>query len=749
MQLIYFGLVLSLSSLEWCFVDCKPAFTKTPSSNGKVYVDKGTNSFALSWDFNTDGETVTWVDLMYKKSGSSDELIARKIGKQLQVPRTTNYFGRVTTTTEKATFVIWYIAESDERTFECKVYFSSVSNPWIMSAVKLIVVVKPKITLYTTQALLMTEGDTRTLLCVASGNPRPSYTWYKNNVRVQEGSDNSNYTITSANRYQTGMYRCEAVVTTSTLGPYRADYNVSVTVRYKPQHKVNSLERNETFYLGRDAMFYCRTEAFPIAIHVGRYSCYGNNDVGNGKKKSVFLTVHYAPLEITLKPDPAVVRFNQTLILTCQADAVPLPRYSWMFNGKTHTKAIHNILKLTNVQVNDAGNYTCVAENFFGRKNTTRVVNVEYAPAVQSFTTGTPKNTVVQGTPVTVTCSASGYPAPTITIKRNDTVISNVGGFAIPNIQVNEEYTIYTCEPRNTIGTGAKKELKITVQVPPTISGKLPDSKNVRKENEAILYQCGAEGKPAPNITWKFKGKNLIDKPPFNISTTVRVSSDKLRTTQSVLTIEQLTWRESGTFSCLAFNDAGQAIQSTELEVEYRPVVQSMADHPKNLTVDEGTNATFTCKTKGYPSTQAHMWQFNGSRISGANCSGCHIATFTKPYVKKTDAGWYSCTGRNILGEGPPALAYLTVKYRPTIISSQELYTVNETRNVSMLCRADGLPKPKIVWKKKGTSEVLEIGEQFHVLNAQDIHNGLYCCTASNYLGQHTNEVTLNVQTRP
>lgn len=122
--------------------DCKPAFTKTPSSNGKVYVDKGTNSFALSWDFNTDGETVTWVDLMYKKSGSSDELIARKIGNQLQVPTTTSYFGRVTTTTEKATFVIWYIAESDERTFECKVYFSSVSNPWIMSAVKLIVVGK-------------------------------------------------------------------------------------------------------------------------------------------------------------------------------------------------------------------------------------------------------------------------------------------------------------------------------------------------------------------------------------------------------------------------------------------------------------------------------------------------------------------------------------------------------------------------------------------------------------------------------
>ncbi|XP_022808572.1 hemicentin-2-like [Stylophora pistillata] len=392
------------------------------------------------------------------------------------------------------------------------------------------------------------------------------------------------------------MYRCEAVITAPASDPYRtSDYNVSVTVRY-------------------------------------------------------------APLEITLT---AVVRLNQTIVLTCQADALPSPRYLWMLNGKNQTKAVYNTLKLTNVQVNDAGNYTCLAENFFWTQKHNK--SCQHAPAVQSLTTGTPKNTVVQGPTVTVTCSANGYPASTITIKRNETVINNVGRFVIPNIQLNEEYTIYTCEPNNTTGTGAKKELKITVQVPPTICGKLPDSKNVKKEDEAVSYLCGAGGKPAPNITWKFKGKYLIDKPPFDISTTVLVSSDKLRTTQSVLTIEQLTWRESGTFSCLAFNDAGQAIQSTELEVEYRPVVQSMADHPKNLTVDEGANATFTCKTKGYPSTQAHMWQFNGSRISGASSSGCHAATFTKPYVKKTDAGWYSCTGRNILGEGPhPAWAYLT-----------------------------------------------------------------------------------------
>ena len=93
--------------------------------------------------------------------------------------------------------------------------------------------VKPKITLSTSQAVILTEGDTKTLLCVASGNPAPSYTWYKDNVKIQEDPDKSNYTITTANRNHAGAYRCEAVVTAPGLGPYRTDYSVDVTVRCK------------------------------------------------------------------------------------------------------------------------------------------------------------------------------------------------------------------------------------------------------------------------------------------------------------------------------------------------------------------------------------------------------------------------------------------------------------------------------------------------------------------------------------
>ena len=95
---------------------------------------------------------------------------------------------------------------------------------------------RPTITLKTTTAPTLDEGATRTLFCVASGNPKPTYRWYKDNVKIQEDPNNSNYTITSASRNDAGTYKCEAVINVPTLGPYRDSYTVQVTVRCKSQY---------------------------------------------------------------------------------------------------------------------------------------------------------------------------------------------------------------------------------------------------------------------------------------------------------------------------------------------------------------------------------------------------------------------------------------------------------------------------------------------------------------------------------
>ena len=104
-----------------------------------------------------------------------------------------------------------------------------------------------------------------------------------------------------------------------------------------------------------------------------------------------------------------------------------------------------------------------------------------------------------------------------------------------------------------------------------------------------------------------------------------------------------------------------------------RPVVQFPDDHPKNLTLEKGATATFFCKTIGNPATTAQRWQFKGIDISGDSCAGCSTTTttLTKAAVTESDAGWYSCIGTNILGDGPPARAQLLIKRKYKVIGCQ------------------------------------------------------------------------------
>ena len=94
-------------------------------------------------------------------------------------------------------------------------------------------IVEPKITLQESGPITIDEGNTRTLLCVASGNPKPLITWYRGSVKVQEDSGNSNYTISSAKRSNAGRYKCIAAVTGTGLSINTAEYTVAVTVQCK------------------------------------------------------------------------------------------------------------------------------------------------------------------------------------------------------------------------------------------------------------------------------------------------------------------------------------------------------------------------------------------------------------------------------------------------------------------------------------------------------------------------------------
>lgn len=112
--------------------------------------------------------------------------------------------------------------------------------------------------------------------------------------------------------------------------------------------------------------------------------------------------------------------------------------------------------------------------------------------------------------------------------------------------------------------------------VPPSLNQTLPAAKRTKKEHETVSYACAAYAKPAANIMWMLDGELLKDKPPFAISSVLPPPSQskKLRETLSYLTIKNVSWREAGAYSCLAYNVAGQTRQVTELEIQCKCILE-------------------------------------------------------------------------------------------------------------------------------------------------------------------------------
>jgi len=466
---------------------------------------------SLSWAYNPDGRTVNEKEWTFNSSQRIATVVSSG-NPQIH----SAYSSRVQVSGN--TLALSNIQEEDSGVYTFEVVFTTFDPRWIKSDAQLIVVVALQITLRESGPITIDEGNTRTLLCVASENPKPLITWYRNNVKVQEDAGNSNYTITSAKKNDAGKYKCVAAVTVPGLSVNPTEYTVDVTVRFKPEHKVNSLSSNISVVENRDAVFYCRTEAVPGVLEyrwfkngnqisgfgdytittivdgerlkikqakkgsAGRYSCDARNALGTGETKSAYL--FYAPQQISVTPaDPAEVAVTQSITLKCQTDGFPNPSYSWKFNGVSNG-ITQNTLTITNADVKDAGNYTCLARNDFGDKETTKVVYVRYQPTVTTFTTGTPGNVVVEGTKVTLTCTANGYPAPTYVIKRENTqVVSNGGKFEITNVQLSEEDITYSCETQNAEGSGPTGQLQIIVLDFSTTISAAPE-----KVNRDVIY---------------------------------------------------------------------------------------------------------------------------------------------------------------------------------------------------------------------------------------------------------------------
>ncbi|XP_012394834.1 sialic acid-binding Ig-like lectin 10 isoform X1 [Orcinus orca] len=260
---------------------------------------------------------------------------------------------------------------------------------------------------------------------------------------------------------------------------------------------------------------------------------------GLSTEDTVLLSVAYAPKDLVisisqtdvsaLEPQgnsPHLeVQKGQFLRLLCTADSVPLATLSWALQDRilswSHPSGSRTLeLVLPRVKAEDAGRYTCRAENGLGSQSRSLELSVQYAPenvkvmvsqgnrtVLENFRNGT-SLPVLEGQSLRLLCVAHSNPPARLSWARGGQTLSpsqpsDPGVLELPQIQTEHEGE-FTCRAQNPLGS-QNTSLSLSVVYPPQLLGP-----SCSQEEEGLHCDCSSRAQPAPSLRWRL-GEGLLE----------------------------------------------------------------------------------------------------------------------------------------------------------------------------------------------------------------------------------------------
>ncbi|XP_050617391.1 muscle, skeletal receptor tyrosine-protein kinase isoform X3 [Macaca thibetana thibetana] len=160
----------------------------------------------------------------------------------------------------------------------------------------------------------------------------------------------------------------------------------------------------------------------------GIYCCTANNGVGGAVESCGALQVKMKP-KITRPPINVKIIEGLKAVLPCTTMGNPKPSVSWIkgdspLRENSRTAVLESgSLRIHNIQKEDAGQYRCVAKNSLGTAYS-KVVKLEVEVFARILRAPESHN-VTFGSFVTLHCTATGIPVPTITWIENGNAVSS------------------------------------------------------------------------------------------------------------------------------------------------------------------------------------------------------------------------------------------------------------------------------------------------------------------------------------
>ncbi|XP_069093155.1 hemicentin-2 isoform X1 [Pleurodeles waltl] len=661
------------------------------------------------------------------------------------------------------------VAGEAERTFSLSVQVPPVFEDTALETVK------------------QTSGHPVTLSCQAEGNPPPVLTWLKDGSPLENRPERGvlvRGALVQISRLQPvhgGRYTCiahnsqgqarkefllevqvaprilDAGVPRERSATERQEVTLECVAEGTPEPEIAWLKDGRLLELHSDPRSSLSADGrslvltAPQASDAGTYTCRARNTAGEDTKVFV-LNIHVPPTINRGSSESKVITAvpGGLVTLECQAQSSLPVHMNWLKDGlplpvfdRIRLSTSGSTLRISQVQVLDAGNYTCIASSQAGAAERTFILLVQSRPVLEQAES-TEDVAVLVGSAVTLTCEALGTPRPALSwVKdgepftlRNNLITNGLGTrLHLEHVRASDA-GLYSCVAVNPAGK-VSKHFRLSVMAPPQIEGSSQATDVYLAVNATLELTCNVAGIPTPTVTWEKDGVPLS-------------SPGGGARAGKILRIEQVQMEDAGFYVCLARSPAGDASRGFWVRMQVPPRVIGPSE-PRTFTVVPNGQLVLECHVEAEPSPSIE-WQKGGRPLLADGRTQFLVnGRFLQIHsLRVSDSGEYSCIARNTIGRLVLHF-HVEIQVAPFIQPRPSILRLPVNQTAELPCRAEGSPQPTVTWRKddhelKESTRFAFLPDgslRIHPAHIQD--SGYYLCTASNPAGADRRSMELKI----